>query len=87
MASNKNVTVSLPLELINRIKDMAEAGYISSINSGVRLALEEYLAALEKERLRVIMNEAAKDDLFIDDLNESMKDFQQIEAREEVPEW
>lgn len=66
---------------------MAEAGYISSINSGVRLAMEEYLAALGKERLRVIMNEAAEDELFIDDLNESMKDFQKIEAREEAPEW
>lgn len=84
---NKNVTVSLPVELINRIKAMSEAGYISSINASVRQALEEYLTALEKEQLRMIMSEAAKDELFINDLSESMKDFQQFEAGEDVPEW
>ena len=53
MASKvKNVTFSLPIELIEKFKQYAREKYIPSLNTGVREALEEYSAKIEKEMLK-----------------------------------
>jgi Arc/MetJ-type ribon-helix-helix transcriptional regulator len=85
----KNVTFSLPPELIDRYKTYVQHKYIPSVNAGVREALEEYSKRIDKELLRIEMVKAAEDPLFITDLNESMKAFEvsDAEAAKENAEW
>ena len=72
----KNVTFSLPTDLMEKYKDYAISNYIPSVNAGVKEALEEYSVKIEKEKLRMEMMKAAKDPLFIQDLEESMRAFE-----------
>ena len=76
----KNVTVSLPEELIEKIKEYARDKDIPSINAGVREALEAYVTRIEKEKLRNEMIKASKDPLFMRDLNESIEAFEASDA-------
>ncbi len=72
---NKNYTFSLPIDLIDKIRDYSNEGYIPSINFAVKEALEAYTRNLDKEKLYNEMKEASKDPLFLSDLNETMDDF------------
>lgn len=71
----KNYTFSLPIDLLNKLKDYSSNGYISSVNAAVKEALESYLTALEKQKLYEEMKTAAQDPMFMQDLKESMGDF------------
>lgn len=73
MAKSKNVTFSLPQDLIDKYKGYAEMKYIPSVNSAVREAMEQYGKRIEKERLQREMLAASKDPMFVQDLDESMK--------------
>ena len=75
-ASTKNVTFSLPVELIDKLRNFAKNRYIPSVSAGVRAALEEFTKDIEKEVLKREMMEAAKDLLFMHDLSESMNAFE-----------
>jgi metal-responsive CopG/Arc/MetJ family transcriptional regulator len=80
MASKmKNVTFTLPIDLIDKLKEYAQDNYIPSLNSGVKEALEEYTTKLEKEKLKREMQQASKDKLFMKDLMESQKDFESLD--------
>lgn len=72
----KNVTFSLPLEVIEKLKEYAKNNYISSMNSGVKEAIEDYMKKIEKEQLAKKMVEASKDNMFMEDLEESMRSFE-----------
>jgi len=90
MASTlKNVTFSLPIDLIEKLKEFAKSNYIPSLNAGVKEALEEYTKIVEKEILKSKMMEAANDSLFIQDLNDSMSAFEYSdkELSRRVTEW
>jgi flavin-dependent dehydrogenase len=89
MAKSKNVTFNLPPELIDKYKVYVKSNFIPSVNAGVKEALEEYSKRIEKEMLKKEMQKAAKDPLFLDDLNESMKDFERIDTdtAKENSEW
>lgn len=76
----KNVTFSLPIALLEKMKEYAKAHDIPSLNQGVREALEDYAKKVEKERLRKQMIEASQDPLFMKDLESSMKDFENSDA-------
>ena len=81
MATNvKNVTFSLPIAMLEKLKEYAKNQDIPSLNAGVKEALEEYSKKIEKEKLRKRMNEAALDPLFIKDLEDSMKAFEDSDA-------
>jgi metal-responsive CopG/Arc/MetJ family transcriptional regulator len=73
--SVKNFTFSLPINLLNKLKKYSQDGYVSSVNSAVKEALESYVAAIEKQDLFNQMKAAARDPLFIQDLEETMHDF------------
>ena len=75
-AKAKNVTFSLPTDLMEKYKAYAKSSYIPSVNAGVKEALEEYSRKIEKERLKKEMIKAAKDPLFMQDLKESMRAFE-----------
>ena len=73
--SVKNYTFSLPIDLLSKLKDYSNNGYITSVNSAVKDALETYLKSLEKQKLYNDMKVAASDPMFMDDLTNSMNDF------------
>ena len=73
--SVKNYTFSLPIDLLSKLKDYSNNGYITSVNSAVKDALETYLKSLEKQKLYDDMKVAASDPMFMDDLTNSMNDF------------
>jgi len=72
----KNATFSLPVTLLERMKEYAQNRDIPSLNAGVREALEEYSRKIEKEKLRKRMKEASQDPLFMKDLEDSMNAFE-----------
>lgn len=77
--NTRNVTFTLPVYLIEKYRKYAEEKYINSISAGVREALVEYSSKIEKEILHKKMKEAAKDPLFMKDLEESMNDFEAVD--------
>lgn len=85
----KNATFSLPVELLEKFREYAQQNYISSVNAGVREAMEEYILRIEKEKLHLDMLEAAKDPLFMKDLEDNMEAFAGTdrETAKGVPEW
>ncbi|MCD9022110.1 hypothetical protein [Cohnella silvisoli] len=89
MSKAKNVTFNLPPDLIDKYKVYVKHKYIPSVNAGVKEALEEYSKRIEKEMLKSEMIKAAKDPLFMDDLNENMKAFEESDAEAEKgnTEW
>ncbi|MHB1376139.1 MAG: ribbon-helix-helix domain-containing protein [Candidatus Humimicrobiaceae bacterium] len=85
----KNVTFSLPVDLIDKLKEYSEKNYIPSVSSAVREALQLYSKTIEKENLYRKMKEASKDPLFMEDLNEIMDAFtiSDDETSRRIPEW
>lgn len=71
----KNYTFSLPIELLDRLKDYSSNGYIPSVNSAVKEAIESYVKNIEKQKLYDEMKAASQDPLFMADLEESMSYF------------
>jgi Arc/MetJ-type ribon-helix-helix transcriptional regulator len=88
-AKLKNITFSLPVDLIDKLKEYSEKKYISSVSSAVREALQLYSKTIEKENLYREMKEASKDPLFMEDLNENMEAFliSDDESSRRIPEW
>ena len=85
----KNVTFSLPTDLMEKYKSYAESSYIPSVNAGVKEALEEYSVKIEKDKFKKEMAKAAKDPLFMQDLEESMRAFEasDLESAGSEREW
>lgn len=75
----KNVTFSLPVDLLEEFKEYVQYDCIPSVNAGVREALEEYSARMKKEILAKEMKKASKDPIFMKDLEENMKAFEAID--------
>lgn len=89
MTKLKNITFSLPVDLIDKLKEYSEKNYIPSVSSAVREALQLYSKTIEKENLYKEMKEASKDPLFMEDLNESMDAFtvSDGETARRIPKW
>lgn len=89
MSKVKNVTFSLPVDLMEKYKTYAQSNNISSVNSAVKEAMEEYAVKIEKNKLKKEMMKAAKDPLFMQDLKESMQDFasSDFEITRRETEW
>ncbi len=71
----KNYTFSLPIELLDKLKKFSNEGYVPSVNSAVKEAIEAYVKLLEKQNLYLKMKEASKDSMFMEDLENVMHDF------------
>ncbi|MDW7675243.1 MAG: hypothetical protein SCK28_11980 [Bacillota bacterium] len=71
----KNYTFSLPIDLLNKLKDFSNDGYVPSVNAAVKEAIESYVKNLEKQSLFISMKEAAEDPMFIKDLEDVINDF------------
>jgi hypothetical protein len=85
----KNITFTLPPELVEKYKFFVKENIIPSVNAGVKEALEEYSKKIEKEMLKNEMVSASQDPLFMKDLEENMNTFESIddEATKENSEW
>jgi predicted regulator of Ras-like GTPase activity (Roadblock/LC7/MglB family) len=88
MSGTKNITFSLPVEIIEKFREYAKCNYIPSINSGVKEALEAYMKKIEKDKLEKEMLEASKDNMFMQDLEDSMCAFESADKEMEMKqEW
>jgi len=75
----KNVTFSLPEEIVEKLRSYVDDDYIQSLNAGVREALEQYTTKLDKMKFKKTMEQASQDPLFMKDVEDSMKDFENID--------
>ena len=82
-------TVVLPESSINELKELAGNNKITSVNAGVREAIEEYIIKKKAENYRNNLKEAIKDPDFIKRNEEVMKSFRYSdkETEEMIPEW
>ncbi len=64
---NKNIkyTAVLSEEQVKELKELAALDYISSVNSGIRLAIEGFIAKSKNELYQKQMEAAAKDEGFM----------------------
>lgn len=85
----KNVTFSLPVDLLEEFKEFVDYDCIPSVNAGVREALEEYSIKMKKEILAKEMKKASSDPIFMKDLEDNMKVFEVIdnETSRGIHEW
>lgn len=77
--SVKNYTFSLPIDLLTRLKDYAKDGEVPSVNAAVKEAIEEYILTMDKKALSKKMREAVKDPLFMEDLENVMREFSAVD--------
>ncbi len=79
MSENKQATFNLPEDLIEKMSWYVQQKVEPSKNAIVRKAVELYLDKLKQEALQKAMEEAIGDSMFMNDLAESMKDFEAID--------
>jgi Arc/MetJ-type ribon-helix-helix transcriptional regulator len=79
-ARQKNVTFSLPEDVVNKMRVYVEDNDIPSLNAGVKEALEEYIVKLDRLKFRKAMEQASKDPLFIKDIENTMAAFKKIDS-------
>ena len=89
VSKQKNVTFSLPEDIVDKIRGYVEEKYIPSLNAGVKEALEEYTAKLDRLKFKKAMELASKDLLFIKDIENTMAAFEKsdMEIIEGTEEW
>lgn len=82
-------TVVLSESSVEQLKEFANKKIISSVNAGVREAVEDYLIKVRKELYKKELQEAVKDPEFIKRTEETMQAFKNVdqEAEEMIPEW
>lgn len=85
----KKVTFAFPDSLLQRLRTLADQKRITSVNSVVREAVEEYVTNLERKNFRQAMAEAARDPEFIRDLLETDEAFRHADAEtaKVIPQW
>jgi hypothetical protein len=75
----KNVTFSLPVEYIDKLRDYSKKKIIPSMNAGVRNALDDYFKKQEKKRIYETIKSASSDRLFLNDIDETMSAYKTID--------
>jgi len=86
---NKNVTFTLPVDVVDKLREYVNDEYISSLNAGVREALSEYIKKLDQLKLKKEMEKAAKDDIFLKDITDTMALFEKSDSESagRTQEW
>jgi predicted DNA-binding protein len=82
-------TVVMPESSVEQLKELAGKNIISSVNAGVREAVEDYLIKVRKELYKKDLQEAVKDPEFIKRSEETMQAFKNLDQDAEgmIPEW
>lgn len=79
-ATTEKVTFTLPAEMVRQMREVVQRGGVASQNALVREALQHQLKRLREAEFEREMEEAARDPLFMQDLEESMHDFRFVDA-------
>jgi Arc/MetJ-type ribon-helix-helix transcriptional regulator len=79
----KKVTYSLPEELVEGIRAVVREGAASSYSAFVERALEEGVRRAREERLAEAFRQAGSDPAFLEDVEETMRDFRDADAEQE----
>jgi len=79
-------TINLKPENRNKLNELLEENIISSITDGFNKAIELFYKEKKKQQYMIKMQEAAKDESFIERTMNSQKDFDAIET-EVSEEW
>jgi Arc/MetJ-type ribon-helix-helix transcriptional regulator len=72
---NKKVTLSLPVTLMKEVRQLVEDGVAPSQSAFVADAVEKEIYAWRKAQLREEFRQAAVDPDFLQDIDETMRDF------------
>lgn len=85
----KNVTFSLPVEVVEKLRKYVKDDYIPSLNVGVKEALEEYSVKIERQIYKKEMEKASKDPMFMEDIENAMSDFEKsdMDAARRIEKW
>jgi len=76
----KKVTYSLPEVLVEGIRAVVREGAAPSYSAFVERALEEGVRRAREERLAEVFREAGSDPIFLEDVEEAMRDFRGADA-------
>jgi Arc/MetJ-type ribon-helix-helix transcriptional regulator len=77
---NRKVTFSLPASLMEEVRQLIDEGAASSQSAFVAEALEKEIRAWRTAQLREEFRQAAADPDFIQDIDDSMRDFAAADA-------
>lgn len=80
MQKNCKATFVIPSDLLIELRVLVAAGMADSLSALVRQGLELHARQLREELLEKEFREAASDPLFMQDLTESMRDFEGLNA-------
>jgi Arc/MetJ-type ribon-helix-helix transcriptional regulator len=76
----RKVTISLPADLLREVREMVSAGLFPSQNAAVRAALQKEVYRAREAWLRREFEEAARDPLFLRDVDETTRAFETADA-------
>jgi Arc/MetJ-type ribon-helix-helix transcriptional regulator len=79
----KKVTYSLPEELVEGIRAVVREGAAPSYSAFVERALEEGVRRAREERLAEAFRQAGSDPAFLEDVEETMRDFREADTEQE----
>lgn len=79
-------TTVLPAEYIAGLKQLVSENVITSINQGIRYAVEDFITQKRKELYNLQMAEASKDSGFLERTTTAQKDFEFADT-EVTDEW
>ena len=68
-------TTILPKTCIDELKNLADKKIVSSVNQGIRLAVENFVAIQKQQEYANLMQEAVSDESFIKRTMDAQNDF------------
>ena len=78
--SSIRYTTVLPAEYVEELKQLAAKKIIPSVNNGIRVAIEKYLAECKREQYTKQMTDAAKDRGFIERTLDTQASFMNVDS-------
>lgn len=78
--TTEKVTFALPSAMVQQMREAVQRGEVASQNALVREALAHELKRRRAAEFECEMQEAARDPLFVQDVQESMDDFRFVDA-------
>lgn len=78
--SSIRYTTVLPVKYVEELKQLAANNMISSVNHGIREAIEHYLAETKRELYAKQMSDAAKDQGFMERTLDTQASFKHVDS-------
>ena len=78
-------TTVLPKTCIDELKSLADKKIVPSVNQGIRLAIEEFVALQKRQEYANLMREAMGDEAFVNRTMSAQYDFSIVD--EEAEKW